>query len=205
VVPVAVDGELSGLLVIADTVRAASRQAIADLKALCVRETVLVSGDNQAVADAVGRTLGVDRVYSDMLPAAKLQLVRELQADGRTVAFVGDGVNDAPALAAADIGVAMGNIGTHVAMETADIVLLSDRLERLPYLVALSRSALRTIRNNVLFAMAMNVLAVALSVGGVIGPVLGAVMHEISALPVVANSARLIRWQPQRPSPPGAI
>jgi Cd2+/Zn2+-exporting ATPase len=93
--------------------------------------------------------------------------------------------------------VAMGNIGTNVAMETADIVLLADRLERLPYLIALSRATLRTVRNNVLFAMGMNVLSVALSVGGVIGPVVGAVMHEVSALPVVANSARLIGRRPR--------
>ena len=100
-------------------------------------------------------------------------------------------------LAAADVGVAMGSIGTSVAMETADIVLLSDRLERLPDLVELSRTALKTIRNNVIFSMGMNVLSVALSVGGIIGPVVGAVMHEVSALPVVANSARLIGYRPR--------
>lgn len=195
VVPVAVSGEVAGLLVIADTVRAESKQAVADLKAMGIRETVLISGDNRAVAEAVGRALGVDRVHAETLPEQKLSFIRDLQAEGKKVAFVGDGVNDAPALAAADVGVAMGSIGTNVAMETSDVVLLSDRLERLPYLVALSRTALKTIRNNVIFAMGMNVLSVALSVGGIIGPVVGAVMHEVSALPVVANSARLIGYR----------
>jgi Cd2+/Zn2+-exporting ATPase len=195
VVPVAIDEDLAGLLVIVDTVRAESRQAVASLKALGVAEAVLISGDNQAVADAVGQSLGVDRAYGEILPEGKLALIRELQAEGRTVAFVGDGVNDAPALAAADVGIAMGVIGTNVAMETADVVLLTDHLERLPYLIDLSRVSLKTIRNNVIFAMGMNVLSVLLSVGGVIGPVVGAVMHEVSALPVVANSARLIGWK----------
>jgi Cd2+/Zn2+-exporting ATPase len=195
VVPVAVDGTVVGLLVIADTVREESRQAVTTLKALGMTETILISGDNQAVANAVGEALGVDRIYAETLPEQKLTLIRELQQQGHKVAFVGDGVNDAPALAAADVGIAMGGMGTNVAMETADVVLLTDHLERLPYLVALSRTTLRIIRNNVIFAMGMNVLSVVLSVGGVIGPVVGAVMHEVSALPVVANSARLIGWK----------
>jgi Cd2+/Zn2+-exporting ATPase len=197
VVPVAIDGNVAGLLVIADTPRAASQQAVADLKALGIRETVLISGDNEAVAQAIGQSLGVDRVHAEVLPEEKLTFIREMQAAGRMVAFVGDGVNDAPALAVADVGIAMGTIGTNVALETADIVLLSDQLERLPALIALSRKTLTTVRNNVIFAMGMNVISVILSVSGVIGPVVGAVMHEVSALPVVANSARLIGHQTQ--------
>jgi Cd2+/Zn2+-exporting ATPase len=197
VVPVAVDRELAGLLVITDTVRPASKQAVADLKRLGVQETVLISGDNAAVAEAVGKELGVDRIHAETLPQKKLDYIRELQAQGLTVAYVGDGVNDAPALAAADIGIAMGTIGTNVAMETGDIVLLTDDVERLPYLIDLSRGTLGVVRNNVIFSMGMNVLSVALGVLGIIGPVVGAVMHEVSALPVVANSARLIHRKPR--------
>ena len=198
VIPAAIDREIAGLVVISDTVRPESRQAIADLRRLGIRETVLISGDSKAIAEAIGMELGVDRVYAEALPESKLAFIRELQSQGRRVAYVGDGVNDAPALAAADVGIAMGDIGTRVAMETADIVLLSDRIERLPDLVDLSRTALSVIRNNVIFAMSMNVLSVVLSLLGVIGPVFGAVMHEVSALPVVANSARLIRRKPRQ-------
>jgi Cd2+/Zn2+-exporting ATPase len=202
VIPVAVDRTLAGFLVVADTVRPESAGAVQQLKRLGVKETVLISGDQALVAGKVGAALGVDRVHAQALPQDKLALIRALQAQGRRVAFVGDGVNDAPALAAADVGIAMGAIGTAVAMETADIVLLGDEIERLPELIDLSRACLGTIRNNVVFSMSVNVLAVALSVLGIIGPVFGAVVHELSALPVVANSARLIGRKP-RPTPAG--
>jgi Cd2+/Zn2+-exporting ATPase len=198
VIPVAVDSAVVGLLVVADTVRPESAAAVARLKELGVRETVLISGDNAAVAERVAKTLGVDRVYADALPEAKLDLIREYQARGLRVAFVGDGVNDAPALAVADIGIAMGGGGTAVAAETADIVLLADQLDRVPTLIELSRSSLGVIKTNVIFSMSWNVLSVLLSMTGVIGPVFGAVMHELSALPVVANSARLINWRARR-------
>lgn len=197
VIPVAVDSAVAGLLVVADTIRPESRTAVARLKQLGVRETVLISGDNARVAEGVAATLGVDRVYADALPEAKLDLIREYQARGLRVAFIGDGVNDAPALAVADIGIAMGGGGTAVAAETADIVLLADQLDRVPALIELSRSSLGVIKANVVFSMSWNVLSVLLSGFGVIGPVFGAVMHELSALPVVANSARLINWRSQ--------
>jgi Zn2+/Cd2+-exporting ATPase len=192
IVPVAIDRELAGLMVIADTVRPESKDAVANIKRLGILETVLISGDNKVVADAIGKELGVDKVYADTLPEQKLDLITHYQNQGLKVAYVGDGVNDAPALAKADIGIAMGSIGTNIAMETADIVLLTDKIERIPYLIDLSRVSLKVIRNNVIFAMSMNILSVALSVAGIIGPVIGALMHELSALPVVANSARLI-------------
>jgi Cd2+/Zn2+-exporting ATPase len=201
VIPVAVDNQVAGLVIVSDTVRPESKQAITALKALGVQETVLISGDNQAVARAIGRELGVDRVQAETLPEQKLALIRDLQAQGHKVAYVGDGVNDAPALAAADVGIAMGNIGTNVAMESADIVLLTDNIGRLPYLIDLAQTGLAVIRNNVIFAMSMNVLSVVLGIAGVIGPVFGAVMHEASALPVVANSARLIGRKPRRHGP----
>jgi Cd2+/Zn2+-exporting ATPase len=192
VIPVAIGGEVSGLMVISDSVRPESREAISDLMDMNIRETVLISGDNVQVAEAVGVELGVTKIYAETLPKQKLDFIRELQFDGLKVAYVGDGINDAPALAAADVGIAMGDIGTNVAMETADIVLLTDNIDRLPYLIDLSRDSSAVIRNNVIFSMGINILSVLLSIFGVIGPVVGAVMHEVSALPVVANSARII-------------
>jgi Cd2+/Zn2+-exporting ATPase len=192
VVQVAVDREVAGLLVISDSVRPESASAVSDLKKLGIGETILISGDNRAVAEAIGQELGVDRVYSETLPEQKLDLIADFQETGKKVAYIGDGVNDAPALAKADVGIAMGSIGTNVAMETADIVLMTDKIEFVPYLIEFSRTMLVVIRINVIISMGINVLSVILSIFGIIGPVVGAVMHEVSALPVIANSARLI-------------
>lgn len=193
VIPVAVDQRAAGILALVDQPRPQARHAIQALKRLGVSEVVMITGDNPHAAQRVADELGIDRVYAGVLPQEKLDIIREYQKQGRRVVFAGDGVNDAPALAAADIGVAMGISGTDVAMETADIGLMADEIERLPQLLGLSRKTLRVIRQNVIFSMSMNVLSVILGGFGIIGPVFGALMHELSALPVLANSARLIQ------------
>lgn len=192
VVPVAVDGQVSGLITFVDTPRPQAKEAIAALKKLGVQEVIMITGDNPRAAARIAREMGIDRYYAEVLPQDKLNIIRELQAQGRKVAYAGDGVNDAPALAAADIGVAMGVAGTDVAMETADIGLMADEIERLPQVIGLSRRTLKVIRQNVIFSMSVNVLSVILGGLGIIGPVIGAIVHELSALPVLANSARLI-------------
>ncbi|MCL5997245.1 MAG: cation-translocating P-type ATPase [Chloroflexi bacterium] len=192
VIPVAVNGQVAGLVTLADTPREEAKATVADLKRLGV-EVVMLTGDNRITAERIAAYLGIERVYAQVLPQDKLRIIRDLQAGGKKVAFVGDGVNDAPALAAADIGVAMGLIGTDVAVETAGIGLMADDLARLPQLIDLSRRTLRVIRQNVIFSMSMNVLSVVLGGVGIIGPVAGALMHELSALPVLANAARLIQ------------
>ena len=194
VVPVAVGGDVAGLIAMADTPRPEARAAIAALKDLGV-EVVMITGDRRVTAERVAGSMGIGQVYAEVLPQDKLSIIRQLQAKGRKVAFVGDGVNDAPALAAADIGVAMGVTGTDVALETAGVGLMADELERLPQLIDLSRKSLRVIRQNVIFSMSMNVLSVVLGGFGIIGPVAGALMHEFSALPVLANSARLVQYR----------
>jgi Cd2+/Zn2+-exporting ATPase len=197
VVPVAVDGCVAGLIAMSDTPRPEARAAIAELKRLGIEQVVMITGDNPRAADQIARQLGIDRVYSRVLPQDKLRILRELQAEGKKVAFAGDGVNDAPALAAADVGIAMGLAGSDVALETADIGLMTDEIERIPQLIAISHQALRAIRQNVIFSMSWNVFSVFLGGFGVIGPVVGAVMHELSALPALANSARIIQYRPE--------
>lgn len=197
VVPVAVEGEVAGLIALADTPRPEARAAIAELKRLGVGEVVMITGDNPRAAELIARELGIDRVFAEVLPGDKLGIVRELQAEGKQVAFVGDGVNDAPALAQAEVGIAMGLHGTDVALETADIGLMADELERIPQVIELSRRALGVIHQNVAFSMSMNLLSVVLGGFGVIGPVAGALMHELSALPVLTNSARLVGYRPR--------
>jgi Cd2+/Zn2+-exporting ATPase len=195
VIPLAIDGVLKGLITLADTPRMEAKKAIAELKRVGVKEVIMITGDNPRTADRIAKELGIDRVYAEVLPQDKLRIIRELQAEGKKVAFVGDGVNDAPALAAAEVGIAMGLAGTDVALETADIGLMADEIERIPQIIELSRQALGVIRQNVIFSMSMNVLSVVLGGFGIIGPVVGALMHETSALPVLANSARLINYR----------
>lgn len=182
---------LRGLLVLEDQIRPQARAALARLHKLGLR-TVLISGDSRVVAERVARELGIDEVHAEVLPSRKVEIIRDLQARGRRVAFVGDGVNDGPALAAADVGIAMGLAGTDVAVETAEIALLADDLGRLPHLLSLSRRAVGAIHQNLAFSLVVLAVAVGLTIVGILTPVTGALLHELSSLPVIANSARLI-------------
>jgi Cd2+/Zn2+-exporting ATPase len=192
VVSVAIDGKAAGLIALADTLREEAKSVILELKALGIEEVIMITGDNARVARLVADGLGVDRVFAAVMPQRKLEIIRELQAQGKVVAFAGDGVNDAPALAAADVGIAMGIAGTDVALETANVGLMQDEIERVPQVISLSRRTLKVIRQNIIFSMSMNFLSLILSSFGIIGPVVGALMHETSSLPVLANSARLV-------------
>jgi Cd2+/Zn2+-exporting ATPase len=191
-VVVARDHTVIGTLVFEDTVRAGAPSAVGDLSQLGLR-TILISGDNELVARRLGSQLGIPEVHGGVLPGEKVRVVETYQGRGRTVAFVGDGINDGPALAIADVGVAMGATGSDVAIETAQIALLSDDLARLPHLVALSRRAIRVIRQNLIVSLSVLVTALGLTVAGRLDPVAGALVHELSSLPVIANSARLFR------------
>ncbi|MBI5030424.1 MAG: cation-translocating P-type ATPase [Chloroflexi bacterium] len=195
VIPVVVNREMVGLLALSDQVRPEAQAALRALKAVGVKKTVLISGDNVTAVKNVATQLGVDEFHAQVLPDQKLEIIKKLQQQGLRVAYVGDGVNDAPALAIADVGVAMGVAGTDVAIETAGIALMNDDMRNLPYLIELARESLRTIRGSVAFSLSMNVLSVILSFLGIIGPVLGAMMHEFSALPVLAYSARLVAFK----------
>ncbi|GGK56474.1 heavy metal translocating P-type ATPase [Ornithinimicrobium pekingense] len=190
---VARDGQVLGVVAVADRVRRDAAEMVRRLHAAGVRTVVMLTGDVEPVARAVAAQVGVDEVRAGLLPEDKLEAVADLQRRGHTVAMVGDGVNDAPALATADIGVAMGAAGTAVAVETADIALMTDDLLRLPEAVSLARRTVRTMRQNIVVALlTVGLLMVGVLLGGVTMAV-GMLVHELSVLVVIVNAMRLLR------------
>ena len=197
------DWEVMGYIAVADALRANAAEMVEQLRANGIKQIVMMTGDNRAAADYIAGQAGIDTVYADLLPEQKLEMVKELREQGN-VAMIGDGVNDAPALATAQVGIAMGAGGTDVALETADVVLMSSDLSKLPFTLQLSRKAERIIRQNVIFSVSVIVLLVLstillpLFVPGFLLPLpLGVVGHEGSTLIVVANGLRLLRMRPQ--------
>ncbi|MGY5766062.1 heavy metal translocating P-type ATPase [Brachybacterium sp. DNPG3] len=190
---VAVDSRPIGVLGVADRLRPEAAEMVRRLRAVGVDRVVMLTGDARPVAEAVAREVGIDEVRAELLPEDKLAAVRGLRADGRTVAMVGDGVNDAPALATADIGIAMGAAGSGVAIETADIALMADDLRALPAAIGLARRTVAVMRQNIVIAL---VTVVALLAGVMLGGVtmaIGMLVHEASVLLVIANGMRLLR------------
>ncbi|WP_336640205.1 heavy metal translocating P-type ATPase [Microbacterium sp. USHLN272] len=189
VVTVGWDGSVRGVLVVADAVRPTSAAAVEQLKALGLTP-VLLTGDNAAVARHIAREVGIDEVIAEVLPAQKAEVVARLQSEGRTVAMVGDGVNDAPALARADLGIAMGT-GTDAAIEASDITLVRGDLRSAVDAIRLSRRTLRTIRTNLFWAFAYNVAAIPVAALGLLNPMLAGAAMALSSVFVVGNSLRL--------------
>ena len=196
-VAVAWDGAVRGLLVVADTVRPTSAEAVRLLRGQGLRP-VLLTGDNAAAARAVAAEVGVDEVVADVLPSEKAAVVRRLQREGRVVAVVGDGVNDAPALAQADLGIAVGT-GTDVAIEASDLTLVSGDLRGAADAIALSRRTLRTIKGNLFWAFAYNVAALPLAAVGYLDPLIAGAAMALSSLFVIGNSLRLRRFPEPMP------
>jgi len=190
------DGGARGLIAVADQVRPEAAAVLRRLKGLGVATTVMLTGDNPRVAEAVATATGVDAYYAELLPAAKAEVVSALRSQHRDVAMVGDGVNDAPALARASVGVAMGAAGSDVALETADVILMGDDLTKLPYALALSQQARRVIWQNLGFSAVIIVSLVLSAVLGIISLPVGVVGHEGNTLLVAANGLRLLRFRP---------
>ncbi|MBN1417631.1 MAG: cation-translocating P-type ATPase family protein, partial [Planctomycetes bacterium] len=200
---VAEAGRALGLIAIGESPRAEARDAIARLRELGVRKVALLSGDNRRAADRVVADLGIDEARAELLPHEKVDAVRTLRAGGGRLAFVGDGINDAPSLAAADLGIAMGgDVRAELSVEAADAVLLDDDLRRLPDLLRWSRRAVRTIWQSIIaFAVIYNAAGIVLAATGIISPLAGAVVHQVGSLLVVLNALRIRfsgRWHETR-------
>src|SRR5262249_6437277 len=191
VVLVAVDGQLAGLLAVADPIRPSTRDAISQLHADGMR-IIMLTGDSRTTAEAVGRQLGIDEVIAEVVPTVKSAVVKPLQQEGRIVAMAGDGVNDAPALAQAQIGIAMGT-GTDVAMESAGITLVHGDLRGIARARSLSRATMRTIRQNLFLAFIYNILSIPLAAFGILTPILASAAMSLSSVSVIGNSLRLRR------------
>lgn len=186
-------GRCIGWVGMQDQTREEARQALAELKEAGVRRIAMISGDRQPVAVRVAKEIGCEEVVGDCLPQNKVDFVRATKAKGYRVAVVGDGVNDAPALAAGDIGIAMGAAGSEVAIHSATIALMNNDLRRLPFLIKLSRSTRTVINQNFLFGVVFIICGLSLAAFGKVGPIVAAVLHNVGSLIVVFNSARLVR------------
>jgi P-type E1-E2 ATPase len=183
------DGEARGILAVADMVRDQARPALERLGIMGI-ETAMVTGDNRQTAERIGASLGLDDIRSEVLPGEKARVVEAMQRDGRTVAFVGDGINDAPALTQADIGMAVGS-GTEIAVEAGDVVLLNGDPRLVPVAIDLATRTLRTIKQNLFWAFAYNTAAIPLAVFGLLDPMIAAAAMAFSSISVVLNALRL--------------
>jgi heavy metal translocating P-type ATPase len=193
-VHVAVEGRFAGIVHIADALRPGASEALAALKASGVRRTVMLTGDNAATAQAVARQLGIDEVHADLLPEDKVAVITALQAQGHRVAMVGDGINDAPALARADVGIAMGGGGTQAALEAADVALMTDDLDKIGAARAIARRAYRTVQENLFVGVGVvHVLGITAALMGWIGPIEAAIIHLGPDVLVFVNSVKLLR------------
>ena len=193
---VAVGGRAEGLVALSDTLRPQSYRAVRALKAEGV-VPVLLTGDNPAAAQTIALRAGIDEVVAECRPEDKLSYIERAEAEGSKAAMVGDGVNDAPALRRAYVGIAMGGVGSDIAVEAADIAIVGDDVSELPFLLRLSRHTMRVIRANITFSMTLNVVAIVLASLAVLDPVSGALVHNCGSVLVVVNSAFLMSWRPK--------
>ena len=194
VIYVAIDEKPAGYLALSDTIREDGRQMVEALNQIGV-QPVLLTGDHQNAAEAIAGQLGIREVHANCLPEDKLRQIDTYQKNGNSVCMIGDGINDAPALKKANVGIAMGGVGSDIAVEAADIALVDDEIKELPHLVSLSKRMMKTIKINLTFSMGLNFLAITLAITGLLGPVIGALVHNAGSVLVIINSALLLTWK----------
>ncbi len=200
----AIDGRLAAIIAVADPIKPTTPQAIKALHDLGLK-VAMITGDNRRTAEAIARRLGIDDVVAEVLPGGKVDALKRLRGEGRRIAFVGDGINDAPALAEADVGIAIGT-GTDIAIESADVVLMSGDLNAVPNAIGLSRAVIRNIKENLFWAFAYNVVLIPVAAGvlypftgTLLSPMIGAGAMAMSSVFVLGNALRLRRFQPLLP------
>ena len=194
VIYIAVENMLAGFIVLSDTLREESKQMIESLRKTGI-EPVLLTGDHQKTADTIAESLNIHKVHANCLPEDKLNYIDAYQKNGDIVCMIGDGINDAPALKKANIGIAMGGIGSDITVDAADIALVDDEIKELPHLLTLSKRMMTTIKLNLTFSMGLNLLAIILAITGFLGPVIGALVHNAGSVVVILNSALLLKWK----------
>ncbi len=187
---IAADGRIIGVVALSDTLRATAKEMVDELKEMKTN-VVLLTGDHKQTADYFASVVGITDVHAELLPADKVTEIRKMKEAGRVVCMIGDGVNDAPALKTADVGVSMGSMGSDIAIEASDIALMGDDIEKIPYLKRLSNATIKTIKFNITLSMIINVAAIYLSVAGYLTPVTGALVHNVGSVLVVLNAALL--------------
>jgi heavy metal translocating P-type ATPase len=197
---VAVENSVIGLITVADKIKNKSPETIQQLKEMGINKILLITGDNKNVAHSIAKQVGIKDVYAEQLPEGKVHVIENHLNDNRKVCMIGDGINDAPALAISDVSVAMGALGADVAIETADIALMSDDTSKIPELIDLSKKVMGTINVNIAAPILINITAIMLAAFGIIGPVTGALIHNIGSVLVVANSSRLIKYRTNKGS-----
>ncbi|AOV06583.1 heavy metal translocating P-type ATPase [Sporosarcina ureilytica] len=190
----AIDGTIAGIISIADQIRPEAASALQELRENGIKQIIMLTGDNRHTAELVGKQLGLDAVHAELLPEDKVAMVQKLKNAGHRVAMAGDGINDAPAIATADIGLAMGEGGTDISMETADVVLMADRLDQFSHAYSLAKATVRNMRQNTFFAVGTVVILLAGVLFGKVFLASGMLIHELSVLLVILNAVRLMRY-----------
>jgi P-type E1-E2 ATPase len=194
VIYVAVDGRVAGLVALSDTLRPEVDVTIKSLTDMKVKP-ILLTGDNESAAKTIAETVGIEEVRAKCLPEDKLRYIENAQKNGKNVCMIGDGVNDAPALKKAHVGIAMGGVGSDIATGAADIALVNDEIKELPHLFALAKHMMLVIKCNLTFSMTLNFIAIVLAITGILNPVVGALVHNAGSIFVIINSAFLLSWK----------